>query len=454
MDDPDTFDDALDMIDELRQRNEELLVQVMRLQGQSRQITDVEVAERFDKLYDAIRSWTQSYRQDLLRSGWSLQDFQQELQNEPEQACLAELLRRGDKRMDIKWAGWLARHNSCLHVILTLRLWLFLNDTIFSKSLPPGFEADSLHDAVSSILTVIKHSEGGEAAARKWKAYTIDTLSEASRLQGKKHEFLKSSLDELAALWPFSSLGLSPSQRANLGASVLSLAADLKKDMDCSMFEYHMEEPAYKYGELPDKARLHGWRLQSVAQWIPITGDDDVQGVFRCLYPGITRTSAEDTERIRVLKPTVLVYDTAGPRAPSPRRREHPPADSLPEPAPRRQPLRQSYSDFPYSTSPPPIILPGTVDGAACIATEWRRERMVGHKSQDQVGMDGAKLRDGIKAVQRLFWKGLAAKETRQVSVSAAVTVIVTAAITTTTIAAALHPNCGSGRYLTAAAVG
>lgn len=83
------------------------------------------------------------------------------------------------------------------------------------------------------------------------------------------------------------------------------------------MGEYRIFDPKYTRGMLPDVAKFASWDLRNVAQWIPVTSDDGITGVFHCLFPGLHRLGTSNRNLFDVVKPVLLVYDESSPPLPS-----------------------------------------------------------------------------------------------------------------------------------------
>lgn len=146
----------------------------MTLQQENVQVTDVEIAERFHELYNAIRAWIQGVQQDLRQDGWSFKDFQQELQDEPGRSNLMDILRRREDTYrekwnytasEIRWATWLGKHSTCHDVVLSLAIWSCLEKKIFCSPFPPGVQVTGdAKETVRDIMLMMKTADDGGGA--------------------------------------------------------------------------------------------------------------------------------------------------------------------------------------------------------------------------------------------------------------------------------------------------
>ena len=145
----------------------------MTLQREGNQVTDVDIRDRFGKLYNNILDWVRDVQQDLEPSGWSFQDFQRTLQEKSAKIKLMDLLRWTENKpphsemqkytsFEVAWAGWLAAHSTSLYVVFTLVIWRCLESEIFNLSLPLGLDLPSETSKVlNAIMETMDTAEDG-----------------------------------------------------------------------------------------------------------------------------------------------------------------------------------------------------------------------------------------------------------------------------------------------------
>lgn len=177
-----------------------------------------------------------------------------------------------------------------------------------------------------------------EVASNKWKSETMTLFVRTKTFQQCKSGLLAeltNDLSEKLIKWPFTRdfADLSSHLRV-LGNTIIKSASDLHQDMACSRFQYTLEAPPFSREELPAREILSQWNLKNINQWIEATSDDEIIGVFNCLFPGIYRLGIGDEERVEVVKPVVLVYDEPSPPHPA----SHSPSQHHPKRSPSPNP--------------------------------------------------------------------------------------------------------------------
>ncbi|KAG9229233.1 hypothetical protein BJ875DRAFT_387789 [Amylocarpus encephaloides] len=167
-------EEAASKIHDLEQKNRSLVAKIMKLQGETDQVTDVDIQVRFNKLYDAIRTWIQNVQRDLRQKGWSFKDiFQQEVQDDPSTLSRMGILLHeddeqdpglaiwDDNRLDIRWAWWLGKHTTCIYVVLSIMIWRYLEEGIFHHPFPIGVPK-SARNMFGEIIKSMKMTDDGE----------------------------------------------------------------------------------------------------------------------------------------------------------------------------------------------------------------------------------------------------------------------------------------------------
>lgn len=99
-------------------------------------------------------------------------------------------------------------------------------------------------------------------------------------------------------------------QLRNLSDTVIKSAIDLQKEMACSPFRYWLKPPEIPSDELPSFQVLSQWSLKNIDDWTEMGSDDDISGVYRCLFSGVYRFEIGDHTQVDVVKPVVLVFTT------------------------------------------------------------------------------------------------------------------------------------------------
>ena len=172
MDIPETWpSDAAERVQELVRENGRLVARIMTLQREGSQVTDLDICDKFGKLYNNILDWVRDVQQELEPSGWSFQDFQRTLQQSRAKIKLVDLLRwteikspQSEKQkptsLEVRWAVWLAAHSTSLYVVFTLVIWRRLESEIFSFSLPLGLDLPSeTSNVVNAIMETMDTTE-------------------------------------------------------------------------------------------------------------------------------------------------------------------------------------------------------------------------------------------------------------------------------------------------------
>ena len=141
-------DDAVRQLHQLERNNGELVARLMRIQGETDQITDIEIQEAFSKLRDTIVSWIQAVHRHLRETqhGWHPKDV------------LLRQVRLDPSMGRPEYIKWLVDYNSTTSVVVVLSkvIWRHLDENIFQtkdhskhqmwlpigmpENLPPTFE--------------------------------------------------------------------------------------------------------------------------------------------------------------------------------------------------------------------------------------------------------------------------------------------------------------------------
>lgn len=163
--------DAVESVQALIRDNVKLVTRMMAMQREASHVTDVEIRDRFVKLYNAIIDWVRDAQQDLSPTGWSFEDFGQALKKEEAKVELVKLLRwtehahtdAGKFTPDDPWVDWLAAHTTSLYVVLTLVIWRCLEKRIFNLHLPVGVELPpEAGEVLNAIMETMNTAEEGE----------------------------------------------------------------------------------------------------------------------------------------------------------------------------------------------------------------------------------------------------------------------------------------------------
>lgn len=337
-------DDAVRQLHQLERKNGELLARLMKVHGETDQITDVGIQESFSKLRDAIFSWIQAVHHHLRddQRGWH---FSRDV--------LLRQVRRNATPGEQNWMGWLAEYNSttCILVILSLAIWHRLDEDIFRsdehdkdqtwfpigipgqtqvvfkkifKSIKATADGESMPMfslATMSLLT--DHATHNPVAANRWKSTTLSAFVRTNTARREKREQTIKAVHELSHhLRQIMHLEIRGGRDPladflpRLQKNVVECAADLYQRISCSRYQYSLEVPKFQRGQNLSEADMSKWDLKNVKDWIDVTSEDDVKGVFRCLFPGIRRRSAGSAGDLSVVKPLVLVYDDSVPDPP------------------------------------------------------------------------------------------------------------------------------------------
>ncbi|KAH8895422.1 hypothetical protein GQ53DRAFT_855903 [Thozetella sp. PMI_491] len=323
-------------IQELEQRNRELLARVMRLQGEKDQVTDTDIDERMCKLQLAIRTWVQNVLRDLRHKRHNVQGaFRESFRLQHIRIRLVNLLLRKDALQDDitdwnasqeewVWARWLSEHVACVPVVLSLVVWRELEVHIFaSLAFPLGVESTA-QKVFRDIMTTMENSRDGEVAANKWRSETMTALTRGPNFQADIEREVQNVLENLSdALkeWPLmSEANEIIEDLPQLRTTVVQFAIGLQMDMACSSSQYEMKIPAYTRGEAPKDVEFSRWNLKDITQGTTLSPEDKVLGIFHCTQPGFYRLATGDGDPVQVVKPIMLAYDDPGPFEPPSRR--------------------------------------------------------------------------------------------------------------------------------------
>ncbi|KAG8410677.1 hypothetical protein J3459_016966 [Metarhizium acridum] len=287
-----------DGVDELEERYNRLVSKLMILQGQREkdEITDSQARRRFQGLQQAIRTWVNKVRHDLLRNGH--QDVVRQAvdggYDRPGMRKLMYLLSVNGKTAetddastaftpdDIVWAHWLGLHPTALHVVLFLGVWSDLQKYILRRSFPIGIDERSEQMFLEVIKTMDKER------AQRWMSQTMTALAKTAifkKGRAAQMELISNEMRSQLEVWPLRPFSTRSTHYQSL-KELVKLAADLHRDLRCSKDRFEMVYPRNLVrGSLPDD--VSHWDLMNLTQWLLLSGKEDSEGALLCLYPGL-----------------------------------------------------------------------------------------------------------------------------------------------------------------------
>lgn len=156
--------------EELRSELDVARVRLMQLQGGDHQITDMQIHNRMNDLYEETRRWVTDIESYYKRHSRDFGVIFNKAIDEGKALALAQLVFGINKPVDdhcnMEWMRWLGDQPNCMLVILSMVVWGFLNEKIFAYPFPIGVSG-TLCETFRQIVQVLgKHQEDQDGTAR------------------------------------------------------------------------------------------------------------------------------------------------------------------------------------------------------------------------------------------------------------------------------------------------
>jgi hypothetical protein len=333
--------------DDLQDQLTDALTQLAQYRSDSWQITDSDVARRYERVCSAIHRWVTSIETDYLRRGRSFRQVMNDImRHESERELLYNIgLRRrftseGDKsswsaaNWEFGKLAWLAEQETCILVIMNKMVWHRLYAMIFDAPYPIGVAEDA-ERGLDWIGEAFKGGRDGQvtngmsvrfikyrhadihvetfATSGRWISDTIARLLETTRYRAETERrqtgMLKKFNDELFDR-PFELHRDSLHHHiSNLRDDVIWPAIQLKEALSKSTSKFVFNEPIDLFdASAGTDDRIHDVVLRDAATWR--APNEAIGGYLAYLFPGIYRQTP-GREDFEVAKPVVLTISAS-----------------------------------------------------------------------------------------------------------------------------------------------
>lgn len=143
--------------DILKARLDMATAKIMKLQGTTDQIADVEIGKRVESLQDAIQWWINGVEKDLRKQSRDFRHTFSQILNYRYPDWVIRELGFSDEtshEADAMWMTWLGDLSTCIYVVLGRQIWVYLYEKIFSQAYPTGVSEDSklTFDDILSVM--------------------------------------------------------------------------------------------------------------------------------------------------------------------------------------------------------------------------------------------------------------------------------------------------------------
>ncbi|OKL64058.1 hypothetical protein UA08_00166 [Talaromyces atroroseus] len=309
---------------ELQERLNSALLHIMDLEGEDvDQVTDDDVKKRFQRLHIAIDDWIAKIEVDYGRNS---RDFRETFHGE-EQDKIIQFLGLKDGAGNSTWdrkLKWLGQLDNCMIVVLSRLIWCHLYNEIFCLDYPLGLD-DVVTKGYAHMIHAIEADGDGKDIqesinrVNKRRSESMNTLVSTKKFQEDKILRVRDCRERLYKKLSQKPICLEAETLTKhfplLEKKVLYLAVELKQAIACSSAVYDFIEPQDSLGHIISRgSQIEDSILKDVASWRNKDGVEDISGVFCCLFPGVYRKEAQQSETLSVIKPVVLVYDNEAER--------------------------------------------------------------------------------------------------------------------------------------------
>jgi hypothetical protein len=177
---------------DLKQQLNLAMATIMKLRGTTEQITETEIRDEIEKLQRAIQNWIRVIDKSLKDGHKDYKRMFFKTFNQPDEndkKLLSALKMMGmiddsDSDRSRMWMLWLARLNTCIHVVFCRGIWACLEECVFSRKYPVGVDPET-EDTFANIVNAMKGKDGDEGRSKLTGKLNMPSLTNSqTKLHG------------------------------------------------------------------------------------------------------------------------------------------------------------------------------------------------------------------------------------------------------------------------------